>query len=146
MDEAAYRLKRDLANAVPCVFQNALLACHAECELALRLTLAEREVLACSRPTARVNCETLSELLRERATFPLRLHPGAAMTHATEMRLQCGGLLGLQKVLAATRPDVHRMVLQAHGEYGSLVELPWARLVDSIVAWQARRRAGPKPS
>lgn len=145
MDEAAYRLKQDLANAAPCVFQGALLARHAECELALRVALAEREVLACPKPTARSNCETLSQLLHERATFPLRLHPGAPMTHATEMRLQCGGLMGLQKLLAATRPDVHRMVLQAQDEYDSLVDLPWARIVGSIVAWQPRRRASPKP-
>lgn len=145
MDEAAYRRTRDMANAAPCVFQGALLAGHAECELALRHVLAEREVLACTKPTARINCETLSELLHERATFPLRLHPGAPLTHATEMRLQCGGLLGLQQVLAADKPDVHRMVLQAQGQYGSLMELPWARMVDSIVAWQPRRRVSPKP-
>lgn len=145
MDEAAYRLKRDLANAAPCVFQAALLAGHAECELALRHVLAEREVLACTKPTARINCETLTELLHERATFPLHLHPGAPMPHATEMRLQCGGLAGLQTVLAADKPDVHRMVLQAQGQYDSLVELPWAQIVESIVAWKPRRRASPKP-
>lgn len=145
MDEAAYRLKRDLANAAPCVFQAALLAGHAECELALRHTLAEREVLACTKPTARINCETLSGLLHERATFPLRLRPGAPLTHATEMRLHCGGLSGMQQVLAADKPDVHRMVMQAQDQYDSLVDLPWARMVDSIVAWQPRKRASPKP-
>lgn len=143
MDEAAYRLKRDLANAAPCVFQAALLARQAECELSLRHVLAEREVLACTRPTARINCETLSGLLHERATFPLHLHPGAPMPHATEMRLQCGGLSGMQNVLAADTPDVHRMVLQAQGQYDSLVDLPWSRMVDSIVAWQPRRRTKP---
>lgn len=145
MDEAAYRRTREQGSTLPCVFQGALQARCGSCELVARRSLAEREVLACTRPTAHLNCETLIELFHERATFPLRLHPGAPLTHATELRLQSGGLLGLQKVLALPQADVHQMVQQAQAVHGSLTELPWAQLVESIVAWQPRRRASPKP-
>jgi hypothetical protein len=145
MDEAAYRHTREQAGGalhnLPCVFQGALQARCASCELVAKRSLAEREVLACTLPTAHLNCETLINLFHERATFPLRLHPGAPLTHATELRLQSGGLLGLQKVLAAARADVHQMVLQAQADHGSLTELPWTQIVEHIVAWQPRRRS-----
>jgi hypothetical protein len=140
MDEAAYRRTREQASGLPCVFAGALQAHSASCELAAKRSLAEREVLTCTLPTAHINCETLTHLFHERATFALRLHPGAPLTHATELRLQSGGLLGLQKVLTAARADVHQMVLQAQAQHGSLVELPWVPIVESIRAWQPRRR------
>lgn len=146
MDEAAYRRTRAQANSLPCVFQGALQARGATCELMAQRSLAEREVLACTRPTAHINCETLLNLFHERATFPLRLQPGVPLTHATELRLQNGGLLGLQKALGAPDADVHLMVQQAQTVHGGLTELPWAEIVDSIKAWQPRRRAAPKPT
>jgi len=146
MDEAAYRRARAQTNSLPCVFQGALQARCATCELMAQRSLAEREVLSCTRPTAHINCETLLNLFHERATFPLHLKPGAPLTHAIELRLQSGGLLGLQKALAATAADVHQMVQQAQTVHGGLTELPWAEIVASIKAWQPRRRAAPKPT
>lgn len=147
VDEAAYRDLRAQRNPLPCVFHAALLARNAECELAQRRALAERETLACSSAPAHLNCETLERLFLERATFPLHLHPSAPMTHGTVMRLHCGGIQGLQQVLGADHADVHRLVTQAQEVHGSLTELPWSDIVAHIVAWQPRRRApqGPKP-
>ncbi len=150
VDEAAYRDMREQRNPLPCVFHAALLARQAECELAQRRSLAERETLACPNAPAHLNCETLERLFLERATFPLHLHPGAPLTHATVMRLHCGGIQGLQQALDAERPDVHRLIAQAQQAHGSLTELPWPEIVARIVAWQPRRRStqpppGPKP-
>ncbi len=140
MDEAAYRETRERRNPLPCVFHAALLAHNAECELVQRRSLAERETLACPSAPAHLNCETLERLFLERATFPLKLHPGAPLTHATVMRLHCGGIQGLQQVLGVDRPDVHRLVGQAQEAHGSLIELPWPEIVARIVAWRPRRR------
>lgn len=147
VDEAAYRDLREQRNPLPCVFHAALLARHAECELVQRRSLAEREVMGCPSAPAHLNCETLERLFLERATFPLKLHPGAPLTHATVMRLHCGGIQGLQQTLGAGRPDVHRLVAQAQEVHGSLTDLPWASIVERIVAWQPRRRSpkGPVP-
>ena len=144
VDEAAFRDVREVRNPLPCVFHAALLARHAKCELVQRRALAERETLACPSAPAHLNCETLERLFLERATFPLHLHPGAPMTHGTVMRLHCGGIRGLQQVLGADRPDVHRLVARAQAAHGSLTELPWPDIVAQIVAWQPRRRS-PQP-
>lgn len=143
VDEAAYQQVREQTAGLPCVFRGALQARQAECELAQKKSLAEREELLCSQAPAHINCETLERLFHERATFPLRLHPAAPLTHAMALRLQCGGLRGLQAALHSTHVDVHRMVRQAQDAHGSLTALPWAKIVEAIVAWQPRRRGKP---
>ena len=48
-----------------CIFERALLARHAVCELAASHQVAERETIGCSHPAARLDCARLAELLRE---------------------------------------------------------------------------------
>ena len=127
-----------------CVFTKALLAQKARCALVQRRTVGEREQLVCTGPVARINCATMSALMRERSTFALRLpRSGAPIEHAKALRLQCGGLAGLQQALDAPAPEVHTMVLRAHERWGSLLDAPWAEIVAAVVAWQPRARRAP---
>lgn len=128
-----------------CVFNKALLARAASCELSQRRSVAERELIECSSPVAHINCETLAALLRERSRFALRL-PAASqpLTHIQSLHLQCGGLAALRQQLAGAGSDVHRMVGAAFERHGSLTELPWAAIVAELAAWQPRRRARPR--
>ena len=131
-------------SAAACVFAKALLARAAVCELATRRAVAERELVECRSAVARINCATLAALLHERARFALRLpRPGQPMIHAHALRLQCGGLLGLQQALGAAQPDVHRMVGVAQGRYASLTELPWESIVNTLKQWQSHRPRRP---
>jgi hypothetical protein len=127
------------------VFEKALLAGCACCGKSKRLSLAEREVVACGSAVAKINCQTLASLFHERATFVLHLpRAGAPMVHAKTMKLQCGGLLGLQTALAAPEPDVHAMVQQVLANGGSLLDLPWQEIVNAIALWQLRKRSTNK--
>lgn len=127
--------------AAGCIFSKALLAKTASCEKSARRSLAERELIECSAPVARINCTTLAALMHERARFALRLpSPGKPLIHMQALRLQCGGLAALQQVLASEQADVHRMVNESHARFGSLTDLPWSTIVDELVAWQAPRR------
>lgn|SRR5512146_1118070 len=129
-----------------CVFAKALRLHVAECELVRRESLGEGDALSCSSPTARINCATLAALMRERATFALRLpREPAPLMHAKALQLHCGGLTGLRRAVdPAGAADVHRLVAAAHERWGSLTELPWDDLVHAIAAWSPQRR-GPKP-
>jgi hypothetical protein len=49
VDETAYRNAQGEINRLPCVFERALLARHAVCELAASHQIAERETIACSQ-------------------------------------------------------------------------------------------------
>jgi hypothetical protein len=129
-----------------CVFAKALLSRSASCALAERHALAERVVLNCRSPVSRTNCATLAALMHERARFALRLpSPSQPLMHAQALRLQCGGLLALQSALGSPDDDVHALVMRAQERHGSLLDLPWARLVADLVAWQPRRRHRPRP-
>lgn len=124
-----------------CVFTKALLARAAHCPLATRRSAGEVDLMTCGSPVARTNCATLSALLRERATFRLRLpRPPSPLVHAKAMQLQCGGLQALQRVLDAPAPDVHALIGLAHARHDSLLALPWQALIDDLATWQPRRR------
>jgi hypothetical protein len=128
-----------------CVFAKALLARTASCELVHRRQIAERDLLECTSPVARINCGTLAALLHERARFALKLpSPARPLTHVQSLRLQCGGLAALRSELASAEADVHRMVGDAMERHGSLTDLPWATLVAALVAWEPRRRSRPR--
>jgi hypothetical protein len=125
-----------------CAFDRALLSRSAACSLSCRQTSAEREWLACTSPVALTNCTTLLALMRERSTFVLRLQRGP-LRHAQSLRLQCGGVQALRAALDADETDVHALVLKASERFGSLVELPWPRIVQALADWQPRRRGRP---
>lgn len=143
-----------------CAFAKALQARVADCEHATRRQVGEATALDCRSPTAQANCTLLGSLLHERSRFTLRLGAfGKPLLHVQALRLQCGGLLALQRVLhsaaddvAAAAPmpmpmpvpvpiaNVHQLVCQAQARHGSLSELPWQRLVTEVAAWTPRQR------
>ena len=143
MDEAAYRSARGGVNRLPCVFERALLARYAVCDLAASHQIAERESIACSQPAAHADCAQMAELLREKSSFALRLTATQRiLPHAMVMKIQCGGLAGLRDVLdaEAPAPDVHRLVLLARARHGDLAALPFSAIVKGVAAFQPRKR------
>lgn len=145
IDEAAFRHARGEINRLPCVFERALLARHAVCELAVRHHVAEREMVACAQPVARAVCAEMVALLRDNSAFALGLTSARRiLPHAMLMKIQCGGLDGLKHLLDAdaVAPDVRRLMRLAKDGYGDFAELPFSRIVQGVAAWQGRRRQG----
>jgi hypothetical protein len=143
MDEARFHATRAAVVTRHCIFEKALLARCADCAMAERHALAEREAIACSSPVARANCEVLRELLRERCAFALKLAPSnERLAHAVAMKLACGGLQGVGNCVHRPPDDVHGIVLAAQERYGSLLDLPWPAIVESVARWEGRRRQG----
>lgn len=165
MDESAFRSARDAMAPQPCAFQNAMLAGVCDCALAARRNIAEREAVACAAPAAREQCARLCALLRQNSAFALKLaQVGGPLPHSKEMKVECGGLLGVQQAIAATVPDadaapaarasglpavvaerpsladVHRLVQACERKFGGFANLPYSVIVQSVVAFQIRRR------
>lgn len=142
VDEAAFRHIRGDINRLPCIFERALLARHAVCELAVGHQIAERETVACSQPAAHADCAKMEELLRQKSAFALGLTATQGiLPHAMVIRIQCGGLDGLKTLLdaEALAPNARRLVRLARERYGDLAGLPFSEVVKGVAAWKGRR-------
>lgn len=151
MDERAFRDTYNAVNPLACPFEKALLICQCACREARRVNIAERLAVCCLDARAQGDCMLLLELLRRNSAFALKLtHADEVLPHAKYVKVQCGGLLGLQ---AALRPeqegtppvaDIRGLVLEAQERFGGLPELPYNEIVRGIAGFQARKRSGPK--
>ena len=143
MDETAFRQARQAAVEHPCPFEKALLSGYDTCALAQRRNVAEREAVACRDGAARNACAALLGLLRRNAAFALHLpHAEEHLTHAQEMKVQCGSLAGLQRILVGAEEvgDIHTLVQTACRSPGGLEGLPYSAIIQSVAAFQPRRR------
>ena len=148
MNEAALKSASRRVNPLPCVFDKALMCQSAVCEAAQRLSLAEREMVACREPLARAACGQLHTLLRANSAFALRVKDTQRiLPHAMLMKIQCGGLVGLRDLLdpEAHAPDVLKLIRLAQTEFGAFESLPFSRIVQGVTHWQIRKRRQPKP-
>jgi len=146
MDENEFRNVYETVNDLRCVFEKAVLTRQFACRNLVRMNIAEREAAGCAQPTAQCRCGELLERTRRSAAFALRLtHVSGPLPHAKELKVQCGGLLGLQSCLVAEPPeppgvaDIYGLVDQARHEYGGLDHLPYQEMIKSVVHFEGRR-------
>ncbi|MCW9057498.1 MAG: hypothetical protein OQL11_01270 [Gammaproteobacteria bacterium] len=146
MDEQEFRSTYHAVNGLRCVFEKSILSRRSQCSLCTRFHLADREGAACSSPSAQKRCLELLTRLREKAIFALRItHIEGELPHAKEIRVQTGGLLGLQQDLTpGTTPDaiedidaLIRAVLLRHGD---LESLPYPEIMQAVVRFEGRPR------
>jgi hypothetical protein len=132
MDETAYRQALTTSIQRNCPFEKSILTHCSACSKAEKHNMAEREIVACSSAKAHERCIALRDLLRHNFTFALgKMHIDGPLPHAQEMRMQCGGLKGLQVVIDGNDqvPDVALLVETAQQRYGMLEELPYSLVV-----------------
>ena len=138
MDESSYKSMRGSWSERVCAFEKTVLSKCVYCSQVEKHNLAEREVVLCQDAALRARCISLYGLLRSNFTFALGVtHIDDRLTHAQEMRLQCGGLKGLCYVLNEEDdvPDVAVLLDEAGKNYGELDQFPYQEIV---VASRAR--------
>jgi hypothetical protein len=147
VDESAFRSTWCAVNPITCAFEKAQGAKRCFCEKSVRTAIAEREAVGCSSAELAADCRELLALLHENARFTLHLpHLEGALPHAKEMKVQCGGLLGLQGALdeekaeAATVDNIFALLRQAVAHYGGLDRLPYGEIIKTVAAFEIRRR------
>jgi len=94
-------------------------------------------------------CSQLISMLRKNARFALRcLDVDQALGHAQEIKVQNGGLLGLQSQVECRQvevvEDIDTLVTMANDRFGGLENLPYSQLMRRITSYQMRRRSKPK--
>lgn len=147
MEEDEYRATYRAINQRRCVFEKAINSRRASCAQSERFCLADREGVACRCAESNALCSELLVAMRRKARFALQLTRAEnPLPHNKEIRVQTGGLLGLQEKLypqqagQETVDDIDGLIRQALGVYGCIDALPYGRIVQSIVAFRGRRR------
>lgn len=148
MEEDQYRKTYHTINERRCVFEKAINARQCMCMASQRFNLADREGVACKEEDDHALCQQLLVLLRRNATFALKLPAPeeGPLPHAKEMKVQIGGLLGLQKLLvkdmddAAVIYNVQQLLHNALKDYPRFESLPFSEIMQSVVSYQARSR------
>lgn len=145
MEEIEYKQTYEVLNPYPCAFEKAILSGRCSCIHCQRIYLAEREGAACLSPQGAVPCAELVKELRENAKFTLRVSQVLSpLPHTKEMKVQCGGLLGLQ---AAVFPDlaeevkvanIYALVIQAIAMFERLDQLPYQDIIKFIGHYSVR--------
>jgi len=133
-----------------CPFEKVILGAHAGCAVAQRFAIAERMGVECTSDLALNNCRTLIRLLRENSRFALKVTDTTApMAFGKEMKVLAGGLTGLHAALhgpVAKPPgqpavrDIHGLIREAQEKFASLTALPYPEIMQSVVAFQLRKR------
>ena len=132
MDETAYRQVLSSTASSACPFEKSILSSCAACSNADKRNIAEREIVACNNAQALERCIALRNLFRVNFTFALgRPHIDGPLPHAQEMRMQCGGLKGLQVVLDDSDQvaDVADLLEKSQQKFGSLSDFPFEQIV-----------------
>lgn len=130
-------------NPKPCAFGKVILSRHCACSKVNKRYAAEREMVACTVDAERKQCGELLDLLRQNSAFALKLtHITPPLPHGPEMRVQCGGLQGLQREIDGAEEvvDVSSLVAAARLKYGSLEDLPYSKIVQSVVNCEVRKK------
>ena len=91
-----------------------------------------------------MRCRRLLEMLRVNARFILKLpQTGDKLPHNMEIRVQAGGLSGIQQLFEPaqqdTIADVHALLEQSEAEFGRLEDMPYDRIVQSIRRFEGRK-------
>ncbi len=132
MDETAFRHKLSEAIERPCTFEKSVLTRCVGCVHSDRVQIAEREAVTCRNAASLSRCEELHGYLRHGFAFALgKLHDDEVLSHAQEMRVQCGGLKGLQYVLNDTAEvsDVAALLEGAIRKWGDLADIPYSLVI-----------------
>lgn len=148
MDENEYKAVYGEVNELRCVFEKAILTRRFGCEHLVKINIAEREAAGCRHYPAQQQCHQFLERLRQKAAFALHLtQVQGPLPHAKELRVQCGGLLGLQG--AEGEPDereangvanITRLIQTAMNNHRTLDRLPFQEIVRGVTAFEVRRR------
>ena len=147
MDAQQYREAYQSVNDRRCVFEKTINSRRCSCEKSCRFHLADREGIACKSATANALCGELLDQMRSNARFALHLTSAdGPLPHAREIKVQTGGLLGLQGLLhpeksAADNVDnAIGLVDLAISRYGRFEALPYDIIVQAIVRFEGRKK------
>jgi hypothetical protein len=152
MDEKQYKSTYQSINERRCVFEKTINSRRSTCSKSIRFHLADREGISCRSAAGNALCTELLAQMRRNARFALRLtHADGPLPHAKEIRVQTGGMLGLQTALYPERlgqadvEDIISLIDKGLQRYTSIEQFPYEVIIQNIVHFEGRRKRGGHP-
>lgn len=147
VDERQYRQTYRDVNPTPCPYERSILTPYCACEKSQHILIAERESGSCSAAEMQKNCQSYLRYVRSKASFTLKeTRRNEPLAYSKEMKIQCGGLLGLQSIMGhsdgQTIENVYQLMSKALKQYSCFEELPIEPVLRAINQFQIRRRRG----
>ena len=147
MEEREYREIYSAINERRCPYEKAVNSRRCNCSQSKRFNLANREGVTCKSAAGNLLCNELLNIMRRKARFSLHVtHATSPLPHAKEIKVQVGGLLGLQKLLdpqaaeATTVADIYGLTNTAVTRYSGLDALPYDEIMQSVVVFKGREK------
>lgn len=147
MEEKEYKDTYHAINQRRCVFEKTINSRRCTCKQAQRFHLADREGIACKSATGNALCIELLNSMRHNARFALHLTSAdSPLPHTKEIKVQTGGLLGLQGLVYPHRAadtnieNAIGLINAAIEKYNSLETLPYDLIVQAIVKFEGRKK------
>ena len=147
MEEEEYKDTYHTINQRRCVFEKTINSRRCTCKQAQRFHLADREGIACKSATGNALCIEFLNSMRSNARFALHLTSAdGPLPHTREIKVQTGGLLGLQGLIYPHRAadsnieNAIGLIDAAIEKYDILEKLPYDILVQAIVKFEGRKK------
>ncbi len=151
MEENEYKEAYNAVNERRCVFEKSINSRRCSCSKSQRFHLADREGIACKSAAGNALCSLLLQLMRTNARFALHLTSvQGPLPHAKEIRVQTGGMLGLQGLVYSEKKgqadvdDIITTIDAALRRYERLEDLPFDKIVQGIVRFEGRKKRPPR--
>lgn len=127
-----------------CAFSNTLVTNQFACEKGLPVTRRGGPDVACTSEAAHRRCEQLFERMKTAALPAFGVEDDLLnMPHSVLVKIQFGGLLGLQRLLNAGGAEVrniHFLLEQAAEKFNGLQAFPYQSLVEDMISHKLKRR------
>lgn len=149
MDEDSYKAAYDRINTAPCAFEKGILSLKCRCAYQHMFRLADRHGVGCRDALMQQNCSNFLNHLRKQTRFVFKINIDGPLPHNKELKVQNGGMLGVQKLLLDNSPhddmgneveNIAGLMTRSIELYGSIENIPYNRIMPSVTAYQTRPR------
>jgi len=163
MDEDSYRQTYNRINNAPCVFEKGILSLKSQCTYQHKFHLADRHCVGCTDTVMQLNCKAFLDHLRKQTRFIFKINIDGPLPHNKEIKVQNGGMLGIQKLLVSqsanqlpneppsqlpekcstsdtdqSLPDIAVLMQKSIECYGSIEAVPYNLIMPSVTNYKTR--------
>lgn len=143
MDEDNYREAYERINTAPCVFEKGILSLKCKCTFQHMFRLADRHGVGCTDALMQQHCRVFLDHLRKQTAFLFKIDIEGPLPHNKEIKVQNGGMLGMQQLLmdeasSETVNDISALMKKSIEQFGSIEQVPYNLVMPSVSRYQTR--------